>query len=155
MEMNKDIVIVLDGYDRIDGRNAYKSDIRRFTLGIPVMEENENMQIAVQIWRESKNGKQSIASELPIHQVIDLMIFLSRTMMYFREAYRLPLLYNPDDSIVDRIGVQGGVVPINVCIENPNINNDVKKISQAFSDLGELTGERMRLLSKIFKEMEG
>ena len=154
MEVNKDIVIVSEGYNRIDGKNAYHSDIKRLTLGTPVMEENKNMQIAMQIWKETEDGSQSIAMELPIHPVIDFMLLLSRTMLYFREAYRYPLLYNPDNPVIERIGVQGGVLPVNICIDNPNIDDDIKKFSQALSNLGELTGERMRALSHIFEEME-
>ncbi|KLU64169.1 hypothetical protein DEAC_c39840 [Desulfosporosinus acididurans] len=152
--MNKDIVMIADQYDRIDGRNAYKSDIKRLTLGAPTLESNKNMQIAVQIWKQEANGELELSAELPIHQVIDLMIFLSRTLMYFREAYRLPLLYDPEKPIVERIGVQGGVMPIAVYTENPNIDEDIQKFSQALSDLGELNGERLRVLSRIFEEME-
>lgn len=75
-------------------------------------------------------------------------------MLYFREAYRYPLLYDPDNPVVERMGIQGDVLPVNVCIDNPNIDDDMKKFSQALSDLGELTGERMRTLSHIFEEME-
>ncbi len=46
MEVNQGIVIISEGYDRIDGRNAYHSGIKRITLGMPVMEENKNMQVA-------------------------------------------------------------------------------------------------------------
>jgi hypothetical protein len=154
MEVNKEIVIVSEGYDRIDGRNAYHSDIKRLTLGMPIMEKNKNMQIAMQIWKEKEDGALSIAMELPIHQIMDFMLFLSRTMLYFREAYRYPLLYNSDNPVIERIGVQGAVMPVNICIDNPDIDNDIKKFSQALSDLGELTGERMRTLSHIFEEME-
>ena len=45
-------------------------------------------------------------------------------------------------------------MPVNICIDNPDIDNDIRKFSQALSDLGELTGERMRTLSHIFEEME-
>lgn len=152
--MNKDIVMIADQYDRIDGKNAYKSNIKRLTLGTPTLEINKNMQIAAQIWKETVNGELEISTELPIHQVLDLMIFLSRTLLYFREAYRLPLLYDPDKPTVERVGVQGGVLPVAVYTENPNINEDIQKFSQALNDLGELTGERLRVLSRIFEEME-
>ena len=152
--MNEKIIMVAEGYDRIDGRNAYHSNIKRFTIGMPVWKENENMQAAVQIWKEDADGKQHIAVELPVHQVIDLMLFLSRTMLHFREAYRFPLLYDSDNPMVERIGVQGGVLPVSICTENPDINEDIQKLSQAFSDLGELTGERLRSLSRILEEME-
>jgi hypothetical protein len=152
--MNKDIVMIADQYDRVDGKNAYKSDIKRLTLGTPTLEINKNMKIATQIWKETANGELEISTELPIHQVLDLMIFLTRTILYFREAYRLPLLYDPEKPTVERIGAQGGVMPIAVCTENPNINEDIQKFSQALNDLGELTGERLRVLSRIFEEME-
>lgn len=152
--MNKDIVMIANQYDRIDGKNAYKSDIKRLTLGTPTLEINKNMKIAAQIWKETANGELEISTELPIHQVLDLMIFLSRALLYFREAYRLPLLYDPAKPTVERIGIQGGVLPVSVCIENPNINEDIQKFSQALNDLGELTGERLRVLSRILEEME-
>lgn len=154
MEMNKNIVMVSEGYDCIDGRNAYNSDIKRLTIGLPMKEENKNMQAALQIWKENADGIEDVVCELPIHQVIDLMIFLSRTMLYFREAYRFPMLYDPDDPMVERIGVQGGAMPVRICVENSDIKDDISKLAQALSDLGELTGERMRSLYRILEEME-
>jgi hypothetical protein len=96
MAMNEKVVMVSNGYERIDGRNAYKSGIKRLTLGAPMLEENKKMQIAAQIWKNDKDGELILAQELPIHQIFDLMIFLSRTLLYFKDAYRLPLLYDPE-----------------------------------------------------------
>ncbi|MGI6497943.1 MAG: DUF6530 family protein [Oscillospiraceae bacterium] len=152
--MTKNAVIIADGYDRIDGRNAYRSDIKSLTLGAPVMEENKCMQIAVQMWKENAKGESELGFEIPIHQIFDLMILLSRTMLYFKEAYRMPLLYNPENPTVERVGVQGGVLPVMVCTENPAIDSDIKKFSQALSDLGELTGERLRTLTRMIEELE-
>lgn len=152
--MNEKTVLTADGYDLIDGRNAYHSAIKKMTLGKPYKEENQNMQIAVQLWKENQNKELEISMEIPIHQIFDLMIFLSRTLLYFKEAYRFPLLYDPENPTIERIGVQGGVMPVNICIDNPNIDSDIKKFSQALSDLGELTGERLRALCRIFEEME-
>lgn len=152
--MNGKIVMTADGYDRIDGRNAYQSDIKRLTLGAPVLEENKKMQIAAQIWKENTNGQLEMDTELPIHQVFDLMIFLSRVLLYFREAYRLPLLYDPQKPVVERVGIQGDVMAVSVCTENPNINEDIRAFSQALNDLGEINGERLRVLTRILQEME-
>ena len=152
--MTKNAVIIADEYDRIDGRNAYRSDIKSLTLGAPVMDENKCMQIAVQMWKENAKGESELGLEIPIHQIFDLMILLSRTMLYFKEAYRMPLLYNPENPIVERVGVQGGVLPVMVCTENPAIDSDIKKFSQALSDLGELTGERLRTLTRMIEELE-
>lgn len=152
--MNEKIVLTAKGYDRVDGRNAYQSTVKKLTLGAPVNEENKKMQIAAQLWKENKDGELAISMELPIHQIFDLMIFLSRTLLYFKEAYRFPLLYNPDNPTVERIGVQGGVLPVEICVDNPNINEDIQTFSQSLSDLGELTGERLRTLTHIIEELE-
>lgn len=152
--MNEKVVMVSNDYDRIDGRNAYQSDIKRLTLGAPMMEENKKMQIAAQIWKNDKDGELILAQELPIHQIFDLMIFLSRTLLYFKEAYRLPLLYDPEKPTVERVGVQGGVLPVEVCVDNQNINEDIKAFAQSLNDLGEIIGERQRVLSRILEELE-
>lgn len=152
--MNEKIIMSVDGYDRIDGRNAYQSAIKRLTLGTPVLEENKKMQIAAQIWRKNAQGQLEIGTELPIHQVFDLMIFMSRVLLHFREAYRLPLLYDPQNPTVERIGIQGDMMPVAVCTDNPNINADIQAFSQALNDLGEINGERLRVLTRILEEME-
>lgn len=152
--MNEKIVLTAKGYDRVDGRNAYQSTVKKLTLGAPVNEENKKMQIAAQLWKENKDGELEISMELPIHQIFDLMIFLSRTLLYFKEAYRFPLLYNPDNPTVERIGIQGGVLPVEICVDNPNINEDIQTFLQSLSDLGELTGERLRTLTHIIEELE-
>lgn len=152
--MNEKTVMISNGYNRIDGRNAYKSDIQRLTLGESVLEENKKMQIAAQIWKIDKDGELVLAQELPIHQVFDLMIFMARTLLYFKEAYRLPLLYNPENPTVERIGIQGGVLPVEVCVDNQKIDEDIKLFAQSLSDSGELIGERQRVLTRILKELE-
>lgn len=95
--MNEHVIITANGYDRVDGRNAHHSDIKRLTLGAPTLEENQAMKIAAQLWTAREDGTLEMSAELPIHQVFDLMIVLSRTLLYFKEAYRLPLLYDPDN----------------------------------------------------------
>ena len=152
--MNEKIVVAANGYDRVDGRNAYHSDIKRITLGAPALKENQAMQIAAQLWTAQEDGTLKTSVELPIHQVFDLMIVLSRTLLYFKEAYRLPLLYDPDNPSIERIGLQGEALPVSICIDNPNINKDIQDFSQALGDLGELTGERLRTLTRILKELE-
>lgn len=152
--MNEKIVVAANGYDRLDGRNAYRSDIKRMTLGAPALKENRAMQIAAQLWTAQEDGTLKMSAELPIHQVFDLMIVLSRSLLYFKEAYRFPLLYDPDNPTIERIGLQGEALPVSICTENPNINKDIQDFSQALNDLGELTGERLRTLTRILKELE-
>ncbi|WP_171903814.1 DUF6530 family protein [Cellulosilyticum sp. I15G10I2] len=151
--MNEQTVMMSKSYDHIDGRNAYHSDIKSLTLGMPILEENKKMQIAAQIWQQDKNGELNLAQEIPIHQVFDLMILLCRTLLYFKEAYRFPLLYDPENPTVERMGVQGGVLPIEVCMDNPNINESIKTFVKSLNELGELIGERQRVLTHILEEL--
>lgn len=151
--MNEKTVIIAEGYNRIDGRDAYRSAVKRLTLGAPIKEHNQNTPIAAQIWREVE-GELVLDTELPIHQVFDLMILLGRSLLHFKEAYRLPLLYDPQKPIIERVGVQGGAMPIAVNTDNPSIDADIKAFSQALSNMGELTGERLRVLTRILEEME-
>ena len=113
--------------DRVDGRNAYQSDIKRLTLGEPILEENKNADCRTDM-EAGKDGEFELAQELPIHQMFDLMILLSRTLLHFKEAYRLPLLYDPENPTIERVGVQGGVLPVEVCTDNKNINEDIKAL---------------------------
>ena len=55
---------------------------------------------------------------------------------------------------MERVGVQGGVLPVEVCVDNQNINEDIKTFAQSLNDLGELIGERKRVLSRILEELE-
>jgi len=117
-------------------------------------EENKNMQIAAQIWTEDQNGEQNLAQEIPIHQIFDLIIFLSRTLLHFKEAYRHPLLYDPEQPSVDRIGLQGDALSVEVCTDNEHINQDIQAFAQSLNDLGEIIGERQRVLSRLLEELE-
>ena len=38
--MNEKIVVAANGYDRVDGRNAYHSDIKRMTLECPIVKDH-------------------------------------------------------------------------------------------------------------------
>lgn len=152
--MNEKNILQVEQYDKIDGRNAYNSKIKKMTLGEPREEENKNMQIALQLWKENEAGELEIDKELAIHQVFDAMIFLSRALLYFKEAYRIPNLYHPENPTVERLGVQGGLFPVEICADNPNIDEEIREFSQALSDLGELTGERLKRLMDILEELE-
>lgn len=51
------------------------------------------------------------------------------------------------------MGVQGGVLPVEVCMDNPNINESIKTFAKSLNELGELIGERQRVLTQILEEL--
>lgn len=63
--MNEKTVITANGYNRLDGRNAYHSAIKRLTLGAPALKENQAMQIAAQLWTVQEDGTLKVSAELP------------------------------------------------------------------------------------------
>lgn len=67
-------------------------------------------------------------------------------------AYRYPKLYDPEKPRIDRIGLQGDAMTVEVCTDNPMIDEDIKLFQQALSEDGELIGERLRVLSRLLKE---
>lgn len=93
-------------------------------------------------------------TELPIHQILDLMIFLGRSMVYFRDAYRMPLFYNPENPTVERVGLQGDAMAIEVCVENPDINQDIVAFYDSLNEMGDWTAERLRTLGRIMEELD-
>lgn len=56
IESPKGSVTAVDGYSRIDGRNAYRSQINRLSLGAPILEANKELEAAVQVWTETPEG---------------------------------------------------------------------------------------------------
>ncbi len=147
-----DIVLVAKDYKRIDGRKAYQSRTEMLSLGL----ERENQQhggINANIWEKCDEGSLLTSAEIPLHQVLDLAIFTCQTLLYLQDAYRFPKLYDSENPCVERIGLQGSVMPVSVCVDNPMIDEDIQKFSQIISDDGEMIGERLRALSRLMKEM--
>lgn len=56
--------------------------------------------------------------------------------------------------MVDRIGIQGDAMTLQVCTENQHIQEDIRLFLDALAKDDELIGERLRVLSRILKEMD-
>ncbi len=86
--------------------------------------------------------------------MLDLAILICRTKQYFQEeAYKEEKLYDEENPILDRIGIQGDAMTMAVCTDNEKIDEDIQLFRQALSDDDELIGERLKVLSRILKEM--
>lgn len=146
-------VIVSDKYENIDGRKAYSSDAKGLSLGLAQWNDRGKLDISAKIWRHTGEKWSRQSEEMPMHRVIDLAILICRSNLYFREAYRYPKFYDPENTKIDRIGLQGDAMNVAVCTDNPMIDEDIRIFSQALSDDGELIGERFSVLSRLLKEM--
>jgi hypothetical protein len=131
-------VIVSENYENVDGRNAYNSDAKGLSLGLAQWNDRGKVEISAKVWRHTGEKWSRQSEELPIHRVLDLAILICRTKLYFREAYRFAKLYDPANKLIDRIGLQGDAMSIEICTNNEMIDEDIALFNQALSNDDEL-----------------
>ncbi|MBB3114485.1 hypothetical protein FHS18_006606 [Paenibacillus phyllosphaerae] len=146
-------VIVADHYDQIDGRYAGRSDAKCLSLGITPGSDNRRSELSAQVWRSTGDTLSAQSEELPLHRALDLAILICRSLEHFNEAYIYEHLYDPEQPVLDRIGLQGSAMNVAICTDNANIREDIQTFNQAISDNGEMIGERLRTLSRVLKEL--
>jgi len=146
-------VIISDNYGNIDGRYAYKTDVQGLSLGLAQWNDRGKMDISAKVWKYTGEKWSRQSEEMPLHRVLDLAIFICKSEQYFREAYRYEKLYNPDNTLIDRVGLQGDAMNVKVCTDNDMIDEDIKTVRQALADDSELLGERFSTLSRLLKEL--
>jgi hypothetical protein len=146
-------VIVAENYDNIDGRYAYDTDAKGLSLGLAQWNDRGRLDVSAKIWRYTGEKWSRQSEEMPLHRVLDLAIFVCRAHQYLREAYRFPKLYDPDDPVIDRVGLQGDAMTVSVCTDNERIDEDIQLFRDALAKDDELLGERMATLARILKEL--
>ena len=146
-------VIVSENYENVDGRNAYNSDAKGLSLGLAQWNDRGKVDISAKVWRYTGEKWSRQSEELPLHRVLDLAILIIRALLHFREAYRYEKLYDTEDTVIDRVGMQGDAMTVKVCTENEKIDEDIKLFNQALSDDSEIIGERLAILARLLKEM--
>lgn len=146
-------VIVCENYGNVDGRYAYNSDAKGLSLGLAQWNDRGKVDISAKVWRHTGEKWSRQSEELPLHRVLDLAILVCRAKLHFREAYRYEKLYDTENPVIDRVGMQGDAMTVAVCADNEKINEDINLFRQALSNDDELLGERLHILSRILKEM--
>jgi len=146
-------VIVTENYEQVDGRYAYQSDAKGLSLGLAQWNDRGKVDVSAKVWRHTGGKWSRQSEELPLHRVLDLAILVCRAKLHFQDAYRYENLYDPENPVIDRVGLQGDAMTVEVCTENEKINEDIKLFNQALADDGELIGERLRVLSRMLKEL--
>lgn len=78
---------------------------------------------------------------------------MCKANLYFRDAYRYPKFYDEENTVIDRVGLQGDAMTVEVCTDNEKIDEDIKLFNDALNKDGELLGERFATLAKMLNEM--
>ncbi len=146
-------VIVSENYENVDGRNAYNSDAKGLSLGLAQWNDRGKVDISAKVWRYTGEKWSRQSEELPLHRVLDLAILVCSTKLHFSGSYRYKKLYDEEKTVIDRIGLQGDAMTVEVCTDNEKIDEDIKLFNQALSDDDEIIGERLRTLSRLLNEM--
>ena len=143
-------VIVAEDYDHIDGRLSGGSDACGLSLGLAQWNDRGQVDISAKVWRYTGEKWSRQSEELPLHRVLDLAILTCRAQLYFQEeAYRYPGYYDPDHPRIDRVGLQGDAMTVEVCVGNDHIAGDIRLFMDALARDGELLGERMQVLARL------
>ncbi|ODU58344.1 MAG: hypothetical protein ABT01_00515 [Clostridium sp. SCN 57-10] len=152
-ELKHKPVVVCENYGNVDGRYAYQTDAQGLSLGLAQWNDRGKVDISAKVWRHTGEKWSRQSEELPLHRVLDLAILICRSAQYFRDSYRFPKLYDPENPRIDRVGLQGDAMTVEICTENEHIDEDVALLARVLAQDGELLGERFTTLAAILKEM--
>jgi hypothetical protein len=144
-------VVVSSNYENVDGRYAYKTDAKGLSLGLAQWSDRGKLDISAKVWRHTGKKWSRQSEELPLHRVLDLAILVCKAKQYFGADFAR--LHDPQNPVIDRVGLQGDAMTVAICTDNPKINEDIALFRQILSNDDELIGERLRRLSAILKEM--
>ena len=145
-------VIVVEDYDRVDGRSQYQSDAKGLSLGLAQWNDRGKVDISAKVWRYTGEKWSRQSEELPLHRVINMALLICRAKAYFAEAYRYPKLYDEAQETLDRIGLQDDAMTVRVCTENNMIDGDIQLFSETLSRDDELLSERLNLLANMLND---
>lgn len=146
-------VIVSPDYDLIDGHYQGKTDAKGLSLGLAQWNERGKVDISAKLWRHTGGKWSRQSEELPIHRVLDLAILICRAEAHFREAYRYPKLYDPNAPQLDRLPLQGGALNVEICTDNPMLDEDIALFRDKLAEQDERISERLHLLSDLLQDM--
>lgn len=145
-------VVVSENYERVDGKEAYRSDAKGLSLGLAQWNDRGKVDISAKVWRYTGEKWSRQSEELPLHRVIDLAILIVRSKRYFSEAYRFPKLVDPNHPLIDRIGLQGDAMTVEFCTGNEKLLEDAELFREALEADDEFLSERLRVLSRLLKD---
>ena len=153
-ELKHKPVIVSQDYDLIDGRKAHKSDAKGLSLGLAQWNERGNVDISAKVWRHTGGKWSRQSEELPLHRILDLAILIVKTKQVFKERYHKNEKDYPNYPSLDRIGLQGGAMNVEVCTDNELIEDDLDLFEATLAKDDEIISERLNVLGGLLKEMQ-
>ena len=146
-------VVAVENYRDVDGRTAYRSDVRGLSIGLAQWNSHATLDASAKVWRFSGERWSRLSEELPIHRLLDLAILFLRTRQYFADSYRFEKGYDEAHPVIDRIGLQGDAMTVEICTDNEFIDDDVQLLLTALAKDDELISERLSIMARLLDEM--
>lgn len=146
-------VIKVEDYDTVDGKNALHTDAKGLSLGLAQWNDRGKVDISGKVWRHTGEKWSRQSEELPLPRILDLAILVAQSSLYFQEAYRHEKFYDPENPLIEIIGLQGNRMTVEVDTENPKIDEDILLFYDSLQKDGELYGERFKILKRLLDEL--
>ncbi len=146
-------VFVAENYENIDGRYAFDTDAQGLSLGLAQWNDRGKVDISAKVWRFTGEKWSRQSEELPIHRVVDMAIMVCKAKQFLADSYRFKDLYDENNPLIARVGLQGDAMSVEVCTENPQIKEDIKLFNDALVRDDEMLSERLHLLANLLTEM--
>ena len=146
-------VIKVEDYDTVDGKNALHTDAKGLSLGLAQWNDRGKVDISGKVWRHTGEKWSRQSEELPLTRILDLAILVAQSSLYFQEAYRHEKFYDPENPLIEIIGLPGNRMTVEVDTENPKIDEDILLFYDSLQKDGELYGERFKILKRLLDEL--
>lgn len=149
-------VIVVENYKNVDGKyiDDPNSNAEGLSLGLAQWMDRGKIDISAKVWRYTNHKWSRQSEEIPLHRVLDMAILICSAYEFVKEkSYRYPEKYDPNHPVIDRIGLNGDAMNIEVCTDNPEISGDLTLFADALNSDGENLGERLAVLARLLKDM--
>ncbi|MDB6005081.1 MAG: hypothetical protein JWR15_2068 [Prosthecobacter sp.] len=146
-------VIVAEDYDQIDGQYAGDTDAKGLSLGLAQWNERGHVDISAKVWRHTGGKWSRQSEEMPLHRVLDLALMICKAQKHMKEAYRLEKLYDPCQTTIGKIELQGAAMEVTINTDNEMIDEDIKLFRDCLSKEDERIAERMRRLARELKDL--
>ena len=146
-------VIKVEDYDTVDGKNALHTDAKGLSLGLAQWNDRGKVDISGKVRRHTGEKWSRQSEELPLTRILDLAILVAQSSLYFQEAYRHEKFYDPENPLIEIIGLQGNRMTVEVDTENPKIDEDILLFYDSLQKDGELYGERFKILKRLLDEL--
>ncbi|MBQ2770425.1 MAG: hypothetical protein IJF41_04235 [Clostridia bacterium] len=142
-------VFTVENYKNVDGRKAYDSDTEGLSLGLAQWNDRGRVDVSAKVWRYTGEKWSRQSEELPLHRVLDLAILIVRARRFLmEESYRYPAGYDPEQPVIDRIGLQGDAMTVSLAEQNDHLREDIALLTDALREDDELLGERLAVLKR-------